>query len=175
MIKNNLTFDTVEQGSAAFWCRAVKEWNRNGSCRSKINRKKATESRKHSGWILRPKTMKIVYVNMGPDVLFSNKQNTFKVVPGNSWIRTFVTEVTKLQKPESASELYRPSDRNLPAKLVSTFFVDWGCHVVSTTDPYVPYSRLSRPEPLHFLWNSSSVVLTRLSGPCSRPITTQVW
>jgi hypothetical protein len=37
--------------------------------------------------------------------------------------------------PESASELYRPSDRHLSAKLVPTF-VDKGCHVVSVTDPY---------------------------------------
>jgi hypothetical protein len=37
--------------------------------------------------------------------------------------------------PEPASELYRPSDRLLSAKLVPTF-VDRGCHVVSVTDPY---------------------------------------
>jgi hypothetical protein len=37
--------------------------------------------------------------------------------------------------PESASELYRPSDRHLSAKLVPAF-VDRGCHVVSMTDPY---------------------------------------
>jgi hypothetical protein len=36
---------------------------------------------------------------------------------------------------ESASELYRPSDRRLSAKLVPTF-VDRGCHVVRVTDPY---------------------------------------
>jgi hypothetical protein len=34
-----------------------------------------------------------------------------------------------------------------------------------------PYSRFSRQEPLLFLSSSSSVVLTRLSGPRSRPIT----
>jgi hypothetical protein len=32
-----------------------------------------------------------------------------------------------------------------------------------------PYSRFSRPEPLLFLPSSSSIVLTRLSGPPSRP------
>jgi hypothetical protein len=32
-----------------------------------------------------------------------------------------------------------------------------------------PYSRISRPEPLLFLPSSSSVELTRLSGPRSRP------
>jgi hypothetical protein len=36
---------------------------------------------------------------------------------------------------ESTSELYRPSDRRLSAKLVQTF-ADWGCRVVSVTDPY---------------------------------------
>jgi hypothetical protein len=36
---------------------------------------------------------------------------------------------------ESASELYRPSDRRLSAKWLPTF-ADKGCHVVSVTDPY---------------------------------------
>jgi hypothetical protein len=36
---------------------------------------------------------------------------------------------------ESASKLYRLSDRHLLAKLVPTF-VDKGCHVVIMTDPY---------------------------------------
>jgi hypothetical protein len=35
---------------------------------------------------------------------------------------------------ESASELYRPSDRRLSTKLVPPF-TDRGCHVVSVTDP----------------------------------------
>jgi hypothetical protein len=37
--------------------------------------------------------------------------------------------------PESASELYRQTDRRLSAKLVPTF-ADRGCHVVSVMDPY---------------------------------------
>jgi hypothetical protein len=37
--------------------------------------------------------------------------------------------------PESASEVYRPSDLRLLAKLVPTF-ADTGFHVVSVTDPY---------------------------------------
>jgi hypothetical protein len=37
--------------------------------------------------------------------------------------------------PESASELYRPSERRLSEKLVPTF-ADRGCHVVSVTDLY---------------------------------------
>jgi hypothetical protein len=37
--------------------------------------------------------------------------------------------------PESANELYRPSEHRLSAKLVPTF-ADRECHVVSVTDPY---------------------------------------
>jgi hypothetical protein len=37
--------------------------------------------------------------------------------------------------PESASELYRPSDRRFSTKRLPTF-ADKGCHVVSVTDPY---------------------------------------
>jgi hypothetical protein len=40
----------------------------------------------------------------------------------------------KTQWPETASELYRPSDRRLSAKRLPTC-ADRGCHVVSATDP----------------------------------------
>jgi hypothetical protein len=66
---------------------------------------------------------------------------------------------TNKQAPwsESASELYRPSDRLLSAKWLPTC-ADRGCHVVSVTDLY---GRI-----LGFLDRSrSSVVLTKLSGP----------
>jgi hypothetical protein len=45
-------------------------------------------------------------------------------------------------------------------------FADRGCCVVSATDPPVV-------SPLLFLPSSSSVVLTRLSGPRSRPTASQ--
>jgi hypothetical protein len=64
------------------------------------------------------------------------------------------------------------NDNRLSAKLVRTF-ADRGCHVVSVTDPLLPYSRFSKPEPLVFLSSSSSVFITRLSGPRSRPTTSQ--
>jgi hypothetical protein len=38
-----------------------------------------------------------------------------------------------------------------------------------------PYSRFSRPKPLLFISSSSSIVLTRLSGPRSRPTTQKIW
>jgi hypothetical protein len=43
-------------------------------------------------------------------------------------------DTIKTPWPESASELYWPSDRRLSAKLVPTFEDKW-CHVVSVTDP----------------------------------------
>jgi hypothetical protein len=48
-----------------------------------------------------------------------------------------ISTKNKKQTPwsESASELYRPSDRRLSAKLLPTC-EDRGCHVVSVTDPY---------------------------------------
>jgi hypothetical protein len=51
--------------------------------------------------------------------------------------------------PESASELYRPSDRRLSAKLVPTF-VYGGCHVVSVTDPYG--RNLGFPDQSHYFF-----------------------
>jgi hypothetical protein len=45
------------------------------------------------------------------------------------------TKKKELHGLESASELYRSSDRRLSAKQLPTF-ADRGCHVVSVTDPY---------------------------------------
>jgi hypothetical protein len=55
---------------------------------------------------------------------------------------------------------------------VSTF-ADRGCRVVSVTDPYGRILGFLDLESLLVLPSSSSVVLTRLSGPRSRPTTTQ--
>jgi hypothetical protein len=43
--------------------------------------------------------------------------------------------IKKAPWPESASELYRPSDRQLSAKLMQTF-ADKGCPLVSLADPH---------------------------------------
>jgi hypothetical protein len=45
-----------------------------------------------------------------------------------------MAELEKAPLPESASELHRPGDRLLSAKLVLNF-ADRGCHVVSAADP----------------------------------------
>jgi hypothetical protein len=53
------------------------------------------------------------------------------------------------------------------AKLVP-IFGDTGYRVVSMTNPYAHIFCFFRSEPLLSLSSSSSIVLTRLSGPCSR-------
>jgi hypothetical protein len=60
----------------------------------------------------------------------------------------------------------------MSTKLVPTF-ADRGCRVVSATDPHGRILGFLDPEPLLFLPSSSSIVLTRLSGPRSRPTTSQ--
>jgi hypothetical protein len=74
--------------------------------------------------------------------------------------------------PESRSELYRPSDGRLSAKLVPTF-----------ADRGVPRSQRGRSPTAvisgfldrssYFFLSSSSIVLTRLSRPRSGPTTSQ--
>jgi hypothetical protein len=53
--------------------------------------------------------------------------------------------------PQSASELYRPSDRRLFAKLVPTF-ADRRCHVVSVTHPYGRILCILGPGLVDMLW-----------------------
>jgi hypothetical protein len=59
------------------------------------------------------------------------------VIPVTIFSGDFFMYITNKQTPcpESASELYRPSDHRLSAKLVPTF-ADRGCRVVSVTNPY---------------------------------------
>jgi hypothetical protein len=53
---------------------------------------------------------------------------------GSFWER-LANIITKTPWPESANELYRPSDSSLSAKLVPTF-AHRGCRVVSVTNPH---------------------------------------
>jgi hypothetical protein len=66
-----------------------------------------------------------------------------------------------------------PTERPLLVGKVSVNFVRIdGCRVVSVTDPYsrvLGFLYRSR----YVFWSSSSIVLTRLSGPRSRPTTSQ--
>ena len=77
--------------------------------------------------------------------------------------------------PQSASELYRQSGRRRSAKLVPTFCgqrgVTWPAQRIPTAVNLCFLDRSS-----YFFSSSSSVDLTRLSGPRSRPTTTQkIW
>jgi hypothetical protein len=66
-------------------------------------------------------------------------------------------------------------DRSLSETLVPTF-TDRGCRVVSPADPPTAVISVFRSETLIFILSSSSIVLTRLSGPRSRPTTSQkIW
>jgi hypothetical protein len=85
---------------------------------------------------------------------------------------SFATIMCRLKNPwpESVSELCRPNDRRLSAELVPAL-AETACHVVSVTDPY---GRIL--DFLLFLPSRSSIVLKRLSGPRSRPTTSQkIW
>jgi hypothetical protein len=104
------------------------------------------------------------------------------------WGKTPITQSycqkqKQTQWSESASELYRRSDRRLSAKWLPTF-ADRGCHVVSVTDPYgrilgflerrlffqVAPQLYSRgwvdpvPDPLRFIKSGSAGNRTRASG-----------
>jgi hypothetical protein len=52
-----------------------------------------------------------------------------------SYMTKIKVSINQCLWPESASDLYQPSDRRLSAKLVPTL-ADKRCHVVSVTDPY---------------------------------------
>jgi hypothetical protein len=66
------------------------------------------------------------------------------------------------------------TDRRLSAKRLPTC-ADKGCHVVSVTDPYGRILSVFWTGAATFLSSSSSIVLTRLSGPRSRPTTFSFW
>jgi hypothetical protein len=74
--------------------------------------------------------------------------------------------------PKHFSQIKLPNGHCFSPKVVSTF-AGRGCRVVGETDPHGRKSRFSIPEPLPFHASSSSVILTRLSGPRPRPTTSQ--
>jgi hypothetical protein len=76
---------------------------------------------------------------------------------------------------ESASELYRQSDRRLLANLLPPF-ADRRCHVISVAGPYGRILGFLDRSRFFFLSVSSSVVHTRLNVPRSRSTTSQeIW
>jgi hypothetical protein len=68
-----------------------------------------------------------------------------------------------------------PTERPPPVGQVSSNF-SGECRVVSVTEPHGRYLGFLDPEPLLLHSSSSSIILTRLSGPRSRPSTSQkIW
>jgi hypothetical protein len=82
------------------------------------------------------------------------------------------TKLNWITWPEPSSEQYRRSDRDLSVKLVPTF-ADRGYRMVSTTDPYGRILEFLHRSRYFFFPSTSSIVLTRLSGPITRPTTSQ--
>jgi hypothetical protein len=74
---------------------------------------------------------------MGPAPLGHPRDVTFQMpcalCPGKRC--QILRRIKKTPWSESASELYRPSDRRLSVKLVPSF-AEWKWHEVSVTDPY---------------------------------------
>ena len=86
-------------------------------------------------------------------------------------------EIKKKNSVALVRERTIPTERSPTVGEVSANFlrID-GCHVASATYPHGRLSLFSGPEPLLFYSSSSSIDLTRLSGPRSRPTTTQkIW
>jgi hypothetical protein len=69
-----------------------------------------------------------------------------------------------------------PTERLLLVDDISTNFCGERVPRGQRDESLLPYSRISRPEPLFFLTSISSFVLTRLSGPRFRLTTSQkIW
>jgi hypothetical protein len=84
--------------------------------------------------------------------------------------------IKKLNSVAQVSEWTIPTERPLPVGEVSANFCWKRVSSVLRNGSQLQYSRFSKPEPLLFHPNSSSIVLTRLSGPRSRPTTSQkIW
>jgi hypothetical protein len=66
-----------------------------------------------------------------------------------------------------------PTERPQPVGEIRANLADIRCRVVSATDPHGRILGFLDPELVLFHSSSSSIILTRLSGPRSRPTTSQ--
>ena len=85
--------------------------------------------------------------------------------------------IIKLNSVALIRERTIPTERPPPVGEVSANFCGiYGCHVVSATDPHGRLISLFWTGAATFYSSSSSIDLTKLSGPRSRPTTTQkIW
>jgi hypothetical protein len=123
---------------------------------------------------------------MGRLTLYPNSQTIFSIstlilscrlnrcVPNESFLPS---SVTKKKCPWGNSWQYDNTDRAaLDVGEVSANFCGYRVPSGQRDGSLRQYSRLSRPEPLLFVSSSSSIVLTRLCEPRSRPtISQKIW
>jgi hypothetical protein len=127
---------------------------------------------------IRLKRLPFLYLCSHPYELlndWSNLHETWLAYHGN-WAHAIGVlhksfSIEKNSLPESSSELYRPGDRSLSAKLVPTFG-DRGCRVVSATDPYGHILGFLDRSHYFFLQVAPQLYL---SGPRSRLTTQKTW
>jgi hypothetical protein len=117
--------------------------------------------------------LQINWVKKIPLAVFNNISLIMSITNDYDWLhlhmdkKNSVTWVCERTIPTERAPLFGEVSANFCGQRVSR-----GQRDVSL----LPYSRLSRPEPLLFLPSSSSDVFTRLSRPRSRPTTSRkIW
>jgi hypothetical protein len=91
-------------------------------------------------------------------------------------VKLILLLVIKLNSVALVRKRTIPTERPPLVGEVMLTFEDIRCREVSATDPTAANLGFLDPEPLLFNSSSSSVMLTRLSGPSSRPTTSQkIW
>jgi hypothetical protein len=105
-------------------------------------------------------------------VKVAKQQHISRPEPKSGGTRCII-KTNKHRGLNSASELYRLSDRLLSAKSSANFCGERGVAWSARRIPHGRQSQFSRPEPLLFLSSSSSFILMRLNGPRSGPTATQ--
>jgi hypothetical protein len=128
------------------------------------------------------KSITVFLTNLSPPTVLILKCNILHMMKSKQQTQRNVTKSLKLNSqtpwPQSASELYRQSGHRR-AKLVPTFADRGVSRGQRNESPRQLYLCSLNLEPLLFYSSSSSIDLprlTRLSGPRSRPTTTQkIW
>jgi hypothetical protein len=153
------------------------------SCESYVNNIQKCSSR------VAETTLPLHYEDEPVDGLQGNKQHLFWVIRninnrsireiGCIWISEEVicSDQNKQDPwPESASELYRPSYRRLSTKLMPTFEDRGGVAYSARRIPYGRNPAFLDRSPYHFFQVALQLYSRSLSGPCSRPTTSQkIW
>ena len=117
---------------------------------------------------------------MSPLQMHRNYSYSIKIIVTCLFSHPIYNTKTKLKTKLNSVALVRertiPTERPPPVGEVSANFLRIeGCHVVSATDPR-PLISVFWTGAATFYSSSSSIDLTRLSGPRSRPTTTQkIW